>query len=79
MALRRRNRGDDDYLIRRHQIGNAREMDVEHRDQRSGLQKFVLQFVADPKFQSRSLRAATLGALPRDGRNLPSSDKQYRQ
>src|ERR1700730_17622302 len=67
-----RNRGDDDDVIRRRQIGNAREMDVEHRDQRSGLRKFVLQFVADTKFQSRFLRAATLGAPLREGRNLPS-------
>jgi len=54
-----RNRGDDDDVIRRRQIGNAREMDIEHCDQRSGLRELVLQFIADPKFQSRSLRAAT--------------------
>jgi hypothetical protein len=36
-------------------------MDIEHCDQRSGLRELVLQFIADPKFQSRSLRAATLG------------------
>jgi hypothetical protein len=51
-----RNRGADDDVIRRRQIGNAREMDVEHRDQRSGLRELVLQFIADPKFQSRSPR-----------------------
>jgi hypothetical protein len=56
-----RNRGADDDVIRRRQIGNAREMDIEHCDQRSGLRELVLQFIADPKFQSRSLRAATLG------------------
>src|SRR5437660_4981301 len=67
-----RNRVADDDVIRRRQIGNAREMDVEHCDQRSGLRELVLQFIADPKFQSRSLRAATLGAPLRDGRYLPS-------
>jgi hypothetical protein len=45
-----RNWGADDDMIRRREIRNAREMDVEHRDQRSGLRKFVLQFVTDPKF-----------------------------
>src|SRR3984893_16729762 len=53
-----RNRGADDDVIRPRQIGDAREMDIEHCDQRSGLRELVLQFVADPKFQSRSLRAA---------------------
>jgi hypothetical protein len=37
-----RNRGADDDVIRRRQIGTAREMDVEHRDQRSGLRELVL-------------------------------------
>jgi hypothetical protein len=53
-----RNRGADDDVIRRRQIGNAREMDIEHCDQRSGLRELVLQFVADPKFH------VTLSALP---------------
>jgi hypothetical protein len=53
-----RNRGSDDDVIRRREIRDAREMDIEHRDQRSGLRKFVLQFVADPKCH------VTLSALP---------------
>ncbi len=37
-----RSRGADDDVIRRCQIGNAREMDIEHCDQRSGLRELVL-------------------------------------
>jgi hypothetical protein len=37
-----RNRGADDDVIRRREIRNAREMDVEHRDQRSGLRELIL-------------------------------------
>ena len=55
-----RNRGEDHDMIRRREIGHTGVMDIQHPDQRRRLRKFILQFIADPKFHVPSPRRMEL-------------------